>query len=462
MDTQRSGQTLFDQLGLSKSAPKASPAGYSDRENLGRFALIALLVLVFLGPIMTFGSLSLSDQGSTERQIGYVVVFVLTIYAAFPTATRLSFVAMPWPVLLVLGWCWLSLIWSISPSDSFRRLVLTTTVTWTVFLVVRHAGYRSTIEIIRWCLVGAVILSYIVVFVDPQTGIHPMADSAAATASAGQWRGFLGHKNFAGAVCALCIVTFIFDASRFPVFLRLTVIALAGYFLFRTESKTSAGMLGLAVLGGIMFVNLGQRARAYLMPILTVMACIIWGLLNAYGDFLRTTFLNPKAFTGRGQIWTALLNYASDHRMLGSGYGSFWNIGGQSPIFSYGQGFVTEITVGHSGYIDQLAAVGLPGVLLMIFAAIIWPFLKLIGSQGLEPSKGALISSLLIFCIGHNVTESGLFERDAIVSVFLLFTIAFAQHAGDGKRRARSEDSGDELLRTMRRRQKAATAEAPA
>jgi hypothetical protein len=32
---------------------------------------------------------------------------------------------------------------------------------------------------------------------------------------------------------------------------------------------------------------------------------------------------------------------------------------------------------------------------------------------------------MLLFCAGHNLTESSLFDRDQILQVFLTFTLAF-------------------------------------
>lgn len=450
----------FDQLGLADRAlengSRRPALARDDRENVRRVAAAGLIILVLLGPIMTFGGINLTSDGSVERQIGYIVVLGLAIYGSFPVMTRFSLIALPIPIVLALCWCWVSLTWAIDPDASLRRLVLTTTVAWTIFILVRHTRYTTMIDVLRWTLVGSIALSYVVVFLDPVVGIHTMADASVPTALIGNWRGFLGHKNFAGAVCALSILLFVFDAKRFSAMVRIGVIVLVGYFLFRTQSKTSVGMLVMAMLGGVMFETLSRRLRAYLIPIVTVLGSLLWTATSAYGDFLTSNLLNPTAFTGRGHIWSTLLRYSADHPLLGAGFGSFWNIGTRSPVFVYGQGYVTEITVGHSGYIDQLVSVGIPGVLLMVFAAMIWPFWKLLSAPHLSAPRGALIASVLMFCIGHNVTESGLFERDAIVSSLLFFAVAFAQYRAGAphSKRASSQDrdTGDALLRAMRKR----------
>lgn len=457
METERPASAWLNQLGLSE--PQAQPRApeAAQREGLRSAATIGLLVLVLLGPIMTFGGVNLTSEGTVERQIGYILVFALALYASLPVLTRGSLVAVPLPTLVAFAWCWASLTWALDPASSVRRLVLTTTVAWTVFILVRHTRYSTIIDALRWTLVGAIGLSYLVVFADPSIGVHSMADTAVPTALLGNWRGCLGHKNFAGAVCAVCILLFLFDAKHIRPTVRIGVIVLSAYFLYQSQSKTSAGMLVLALIGGVMFVTLSRQLRAYLIPLVTLAVCLLWLGTSAYADFLTTNLLQPTAFTGRGQIWSTLMRYANDHPILGAGFGSFWNIQGTSPVFVYGQGYVTLITVGHSGYLDQLVTVGIPGVALMIFAVMVWPLWKLLIATNLRAEQGALIAAMLMFCIGHNVTESGLFERDAIVSTFLFLAAALAQDAARNEaHKPRQRDaSGDDVMRTMRSRRRA-------
>lgn len=459
MNIERPSSNWLNQLGLAGAPSLPRAAAVDEREGARSAAVIVLMVLVLLGPIMTFGGVNLTSEGTVEREIGYALTVALALYACFPKITRFSMVSIPVTTVIAFAWCFASVTWAIDPGSSIRRLGLTAAVAWTVFVLVRHSRYGTVVDGLRWSLVGAIIVSYLVVVIDPSIGLHTMIDSAIPTAKGGQWRGVLAHKNFAGAVCALCILLFVFDAKHLRTSVRAVVIIGAAFFLIQSQSKTSAGMLGLAALGGMMFETLSRRLRAYLIPITTLLGSLIWLATSAYADFLTTTVLNPTAFTGRGQIWSTLLLYAADNPVFGAGFGSFWNIQGTSPVFLYGQGYVTEITVGHSGYLDQLVTVGLPGLVLMVVAVMIWPFVKLLSAASLPGPAGALMVSLLMFCIGHNVTESGLFERDAIISTFLFFVTALAvklaqNETGD----ARKKSSGDDVMRAIRTRTKAAPA----
>jgi O-antigen ligase len=449
------GDWLND-LGSSGDAvrtPSLSTVG--DRQTPLKIAIGAVIAMVMLGPLMTIVEGGGSGEGSVTRQILYLLILGLTIYAIRPTATPRSLVAFTWPLLLAFVWCWASLTWAIDPNVAVRRVFLTTLVAWMVFSLVRHGGYQLNVTILRYALLVSILISYLFVFLDPPIGMHLMLDSDMPTALIGNWRGFLGHKNFAGAVSALCIIMFLFDAKRVRPVVRILVIIVAGYFLFRSQSKTSAGMLVLASLGGIIFETVNLKLRRYLIPMLTIGGSAIWFLTSAYADMVQSNFLNPTAFTGRGQIWSALLRYAADHPLLGAGFGSFWNIEAGSPVFSYGQGYVTTITVGHSGYLDQLVTVGVPGLLLMVFAMAVWPLSKLLISTQIAKGQGALVSAMLMFCIGHNITESGLFERDGIVSTMFFFAAAFAQYCTLGEKITPDKvEAGDDLMRQLRRRKR--------
>ncbi|PJN92824.1 hypothetical protein CNY89_26205, partial [Amaricoccus sp. HAR-UPW-R2A-40] len=52
-------------------------------------------------------------------------------------------------------------------------------------------------------------------------------------------------------------------------------------------------------------------------------------------DIISATLDRQDAFTGRTQIWSTILAYLRDHWPAGAGYGSFWNVGPDSPVFAY-------------------------------------------------------------------------------------------------------------------------------
>ncbi len=419
------------------------------RQNMLLLCLIALLTLTMLGPAMSYSELPMTGEGSPVRQICYLLIFLFTVAGARPLLGYRRLMVVPMPLVLALFWCWLSLSWAIEPEVAVRRLVLTTLVIWTIFTLVRHLGYDKSILILRWVFVVTLIACYIAVLATPMIGIHQMNDPGDAQLI-GNWRGIMMQKNFAGAVCALTILTFLFDAGRIPKAVRAIVIALAFFFLVESQSKTSFGIMFVAILTGFLYTRFSARRRAYAIPLLFVGAIIISLMIDMYSDVLVNKFSDPYAFTGRGMIWQALWSFAEDNPIFGSGYGSFWNIGGSSPIYRYGRGWILTIASGHNGYLDMLTQVGLPGLVLIVTAVIIWPIYHLIVTRILSPARGGLLMAMVMFCTAHNMTESSVFDRDAIVQVCLMVALAMIIPASDVA--PRRDGQGGSMMNTRRKR----------
>jgi O-antigen ligase len=393
-----------------------------------------------------------SGEGTVLRQVAYILILITSIIAAVRQGEGAKSLMLPWSILLMLGWCWLSLVWAVNPEVAARRLTLTTVIAWNTFIIAQAAGYERTIAILRVAFVGVLLASYAVVALNPSLGVHEMLDGDINTALIGNWRGLLGHKNIAGSACAMTILLFMFDAKQIKGWIRILVIAAAGYFLFRTQSKTSAGMLGIALICGWIFVRYDDKIRTFSIPLIMFGTAIFWFVSSVYQGFVTSNFLNPAFFTGRGFIWDAMLRYSADHLLLGAGYGSFWQAGLNSPVLDYAKGFVATVSTGHNGYLDLLVTIGLPGLLLVVLITIVWPMAKLLLTR-MAPQRGALALALLLFGIGHNITESSLLERDALVGVMMLVAIAFVHNWGVvGGRLGKKVGGGDIFAALAQRR----------
>lgn len=394
---------------------------------------------------MTYKPQPFTGEGSPLRQIGYFLIFALVVAAVRPVANfRTLFSAVPLSMIFALVWCWLSLSWSIAPDIGFRRLALTTILIWTVFLSVSLTGYVNSVRIMRVITVITLIANFIAVLAFPQFGIHQV-DELADPGLIGAWRGIMLQKNFAGAICVFTIIAFLFESRNIHVLLRLAVVIPASFFLYMSQSKTSMGVCVFALVIGWIYLRYNPVYRALMIPLLVILGSIAFWFIQLHWDSIIAPLNTPGAFTGRTQIWPALIKYASDHPLLGSGYGSFWNIGlGDGPIFTYAKGWVTQMAQGHNGYLDMLVAIGIPGLVLVIFAVLIMPVFRLLADKAMVPQRGALLISIVIFAIGHNFTESSLFERDTIVQTFLMLAIALIGPATQGVKELKSANLHDQ------------------
>lgn len=409
------------------------------------------LIMVFLGPLLTYRTTLDGGADNSIRQIGYIIASGLSFYAVRGNSQNWMAFAIPLPIVLTMVWCWLSITWAVDFDNSLRRVFLTTIVICTVFWSVKATGYDRTLMIIRGALAILLVVNFVTVFVNPELGIH---DDGPAQPIFGQmWRGVMAHKNFAGAACAITIILFLFDSDKMPAYYKWGVLAGSAVFLYATQSKTSAGMIFAALLAGWVFQKSAGRMRSILIFLILTGVGTVYVVGQIYADVIKDEYLGPAAFTGRGLIWKALLDYSADHPILGAGFESFWNIGAVSPIFQYGTGFTTTVTVGHNGYLDLLVTIGYPGVILAVVSLMLWPMVQLLITPQLVAKRAGLTCALLTFCIGHNFTESSLYERDALVGVALLLVAALVQYLPvSALRISRTKQDSQDLMRTMRKR----------
>lgn len=412
---------------------------------------LGVIVLALLGPWMVYSDLPMAGDGSPVRQAAYIAALGFTIFAVRPLNAPQRLLALPITVVVALAWCALTVTWAIEPSIAVRRLVLTVVIIWTIFLGVRELGYTRAMTILRVALFVTLIANYIAVFAFPDFGIHQFAEPGDKRL-VGDWRGVLMHKNFAGAVSAVTILAFVFDARAIPRALRFPIILAAAIFLYFTASKTSYGLVLAALLCGVLFQYYDSRFR---VPV--IISLIVAGLVTAIAFALLRNPLNAQledanAFTGRTQIWKALARFLNDHGLLGAGFGSFWNIGPASPIYHYANNWVTTVASGHNGFMDLLITIGAPGVALAVIAVFIMPLFRLLTDHDMPRARGALLIAILLFCIGHNTTESSIFDRDTIVEVILMIAIA-AIAVAPGPVRSMRELSGRSSQRRRLRRE---------
>lgn len=386
-------------------------------------AFAALVGLSLLGPFMTYSSTD-GTGGQLTRQIGYLLIAVLTVWAVRGVQVRSRLLVVPWPVIFALGWCWLSMIWAIEPSIALRRVLLLTIVTWSIFILVRQLGYRTSLMILRVLLVVLLAANWVTVLSDPGMGIHQINDPD-DEGLVGDWRGMMEHKNIAGLATALTVLLFAFDPRRMPLIVRLGVLAAAGSFLWFTQSRTSIAGCAAALVAGALYSFYSLRWRPVVITLVIVLAEIGAMVQNVISDpFMRVAIDDPTALSGRTVIWEALWGYYRNAPYLGAGYGSFWDIGPASPINQFGRGWLLEIAQGHNGYLDLLVTLGPIGLGLCVYAAFVWPILRLLNWRRGDTQVGALLLSTLVFLIGHNATESTLFDRDSIGQVFVVLALA--------------------------------------
>lgn len=417
------------------SLAEPSPHERADglRVRVAIWTTACFLAFVILAPFFADGAGDSAGQGNLLRQGVYAIIFVAALFCARISQRPTVLLRLPATLLMTLAWFCLSICWAANAAVAIRRLALTLLVIWSVFLLVDTVGYRGVVRSVRHILPLVLLMNFCAVLVMPEWAIHQSVANGDPSI-VGAWRGVLMQKNFAGVACALTIIFFAFDADELKPACRWTVIACAAVFLYQTNSRTSMFVLLTSVSIGVLVRFYRPYYRWMWCVLLVLSAPLIVYLVAENSDAFTAPFANPDAFTGRVQIWTALLQYARDHLLLGSGFGAFWNAGEPHALAAYTRGWVLNaISSGHSGFLDILVQTGLPGLLLAIVAALLAPVLTFMKLEMVFPRRAGLLLALITFCFAQNFTESGLFDRDATVQVFLMIGIALL-HAEARKR----------------------------
>ncbi len=392
-------------------------SGQKETPN-AKYASWCLFVLFLLASVGLQGAddaAGIAGDGSVIRQLGYIVTCAVTLYVC--RGARWTTLA-PFSIVLAMGWCWLSVTWAIDPINSLRRLVLTTMLMVTIFAAVDVAGGQRTLKAFAWLTLVVLLFNYASVY-GTSGGIH--RGGSGDLTLAGNWRGAMGHKNFAGPFTAVTLFFLLLGPRILPNWLRWPAILLAAVFLWRTQSMTSIGLFLLCVPLAFVYTNLGVPGRALLLPIGTLLTVIlaiafapeIAAAIEATGRYLS----QPDAMTGRGEVWSALLQFIGKNWLLGSGYGSLWGIGPNGPIQGIvsANSWVHDVYSGHNGHLDLLGQIGVPGMALSLVAFFVVPLARLSRTRSLPIRTNALLLVILLFSLGHNFTESTLLSRDMIL-----------------------------------------------
>jgi O-antigen ligase len=392
---------------------------------LAGMVLIATTRLNILpGDVLVIGDLS--GGGDMVRQLLYLAGFAIMILTAEPLRHPKRLLALPVSMLVLIAWCVASIGWAIEPSVAARRLVLALLVIWIGFRVVNDLGPRRAMEVVLYVTTALLLANLVAVAMFPEA-VHYSRGVQLDDSIAGAWRGILPEKNGAGLATAVNFLLLLFGLGRFPLLMRLGLMALCVIFLIGTQSKTAMGLVAASALIGGLFQLYRPGMRALLLPLLVILlavaTCLLWIYLPPYLEELDSSL---SAFTGRIQIWRIMVQFIRDHPLLGAGFGSVWNIGPSSPIYSYTSiDWIRRlITQGHNGYLDMAMQIGLIGAVLGMLALFFIPIAKVLASTTISRSMGGLTLALLVFGMLYNLTESSILVPDHFGQVMLILAIA--------------------------------------
>jgi O-antigen ligase len=419
--------------GLSSTVPPGSHLRIEPRILDALF--IALLLLAFVGmqPFairnpatdLQTGPYQMTGGGDAIRQIVYLLVFATVATFAFLRRGLGVVTAVPLLLSALLAWCLLSSLWASAPDVAMRRAALAIVVAVSTMLCVDTLGTERSMRLWWFVLAGVLIVNWLSIAFVPQA-IHLSGEQDPGLV--GDWRGLYFHKNIAGAVSAISAIVFFFSWFRTRRWIDIVLCAAAVGFVVMTRSKSSLGLMPLAVLAGLAYRYAWRRGLdRTIVAVLGVLAALaLVTFLLADADAIARMLEDPTEFTGRAAIWQAELAFVRDHPLLGSGFGTFADTGSLSPLHNYVAGsWVEAVAHGHSGYLQLLVTIGGIGFLLTILALVVVPALRFWRQDGSDLGVKSMLFALFVFFVLHNFMETDFLEGDAPAWVAFLLMLAF-------------------------------------
>jgi O-antigen ligase len=415
-----------------------SPAPSLTRLWLPVAGFLALMGLIFVGldafsppaAVASFGGVAEAAGGDTLRQIAYLGAAFLIFLAAIQRHGWAALGAVPASMMLLLAWCLASAFWAAEPGIVLRRAGLEVIIVGSLFLSVDALGAERAFRIWRWVLAAVLLVNFLSI---PVIASARHLAGEADPGLIGDWRGLYGHKNIAGAVCAMTAILFLFSKNGWRNWGGIAIALAACVFLYFTRSKSSAGFLPLAVLAGILY-RAGWRdglSRAILTVILALLTIALAAFVLIDAAAIIHVLEDPTEFTGRAAIWAAEIAYIRDHPLLGAGFGTFTATGGLSPLHDYVSGsWVEAVSHGHNGYLQLMVTIGGVGFFLAMLALVLVPIRRFwtldMEGDGFRP----MLFALFTFFLMHNFMESDFLEGDGVTWAGLLLVVAALHRPG--------------------------------
>ena len=396
---------------------------YKYHEKIAIAIFVILIFFEFFGTSIPFQP-RIKDVAEIEssnilNQIIYSFLFLVSCYVLILNwKSFIELITKEKFLTIFLLWCLLTMAWSIDPFVTLKRLfrIITFFTVSSSFLL----SVSSNKEILRYF--KGVLYLYVFISIVSCLVIPGAIDPQFHT-----WRGLTSQKNDLGQVSLACILLSFFiyqnESGYSKIIAAISTFASISL-LFGSMSVTSIISFMFLIMIGILFKidslfePIGLRRTVSALIIFFVIGITATFILFSSNIFRELTNLVGKdiTFSGRTDLWLAMLNEISNHFYLGAGFQSFWSLSNPKVLNLY-QIFVWLPNQAHNGYIDVLNEVGLVGFILFLSLIINY----FIGSAKLKisdnPWKWFIVIALIV-----NLQESTFFRPGHILGGMLMFS----------------------------------------
>ena len=389
--------------------------------TVAKTAFVLYFFFILFGTSLPFKppELVVDDIGTRNpfSQVAFSVLFLAACVAWLPKARAVTaLVAREKVFFLFLAWCAATIFWSGFWVVSFKRFFLVLTgVTAAIGFFTYSKSAEEYLKYCAYVVYAYVVLTLLSVFLIP-AAIDPMADG---------WRGLETSKNYLGQTSAMCVLICFYGARRYEgkarllafAMLLLSIITLVG-----SKSTTSLVTCALVAATGAVVhadhrfrsLGIGHSFVALATAGIALFLLMAFSLVPDFMGVVTEVLGKDPTFTGRTDLWAAVMEHVKTHPLAGCGIHGFWVLDNPDLLMLY-EDFVWLPNQAHMGYLDLLNETGAIGLALFIFLLIRYFGKRTVDGRA-HYSKWLVVAAVFI-----NTQESTFFWNSSISGVVFVF-----------------------------------------
>ncbi|MCA9241663.1 MAG: O-antigen ligase family protein [Planctomycetales bacterium] len=360
-----------------------------------------------------------STKANPYSAVSYLTIgavgFLGLVYGKTAQATNRFRAFLPALLLVLLATA--SIFWSEDIPTSVRRVAALGLMFLGCYGVTRLVSLQQLALIFAVLGIGMAVVG---VVVELQLGmLHPLSSSY-------RFCGVDHPNNTAmnASVAMLGAFALLETAGRWRWSLLVSLLVVGAAVVIESKSRSTAGATLLALVamqGGRSGFQKSLRWAPAGVVALGVLALLV-GLLGQGGvDSAASTAAmgrqeHVSSLTGRIPLWTLLLKMSSEHTLLGSGYGAFWNAD-RVEYVSFSQGW--NVSHGHSIYINSLLELGVIGIPLMAWIVFNALYYSYTDYKATRDSGRLFAFGMAVLAVLHGLVESHFSSRGIPFFVYI-------------------------------------------
>lgn len=315
-----------------------------------------------MSAVLTMIVLAAAPAPYSGSSTAVLVLAVAAVLVSLTDAqrTRPTFTAVVPFLMVVLAFA--SCAWSALPIVTLTAAAKLAVLTLAALAVVQVLSIPEVVRAVTAGLRAVLLLSVAVALAVPSVGLVSSAYGFGAL------QGVFVHRNALAFVAVLSLTaSFLTRRSGRRREAMLFDVGLSVFCLLAAQSQSSlVGMIVVVMMWSA--VGMARRLRDAARNLVLV----VTGLLVVLGVFVATSMTTEltqglgrdTTFTGRTEIWTAVLAEVPRHPLLGAGWEAVWQPG--LPItYRMWTAITFPVYTAHNGYLDFLLQLGVVSLVVL-------------------------------------------------------------------------------------------------